>query len=102
MITKIWKIVYCTAIVRILLFQVRDNVSDATIVSVENQQQARESQLLAIAHEITDDHYFIAVDKTLSDDQLYKVPMYVSRFLHLQLQTGLSTSKILIRTIIQL
>lgn len=61
--------------VRILLFQVRDNVSDATIVGIENQQQARESQLLPVAHEITDDHYFIVVDKMLSDDQLYKVPM---------------------------
>lgn len=56
-----------------------DNESDATIIGIENQQQARESQLIPVAHEITDDHYFIAVDKSLkSDDQLYKVPMYVN------------------------
>lgn len=54
----------------------RDNSSDATVIGIENQQKARESQLMAVAHEITDDHYFIVVDKALSDDQLYKVAMY--------------------------
>lgn len=53
----------------------RDNESDATIIGIENQQQARENQLIPVAHEITDDHYFVVVDKSISDDQLYKVPM---------------------------
>lgn len=55
-----------------------DNESDAAIIGIENQQRARESQLLAVAHEITDDHYFIVVDKSLSDDQLNKAPMYAN------------------------
>ena len=54
-----------------------ENGSDATIIGIESQQRARESQLIPVAHEITDDHYFIAFDKTLSDEQLNKEPMYV-------------------------
>lgn len=54
----------------------RDNESDAAIIGIKNQQQARESQLLPVAHEITDDRYFIAMDKSVKDDaQLLKLPM---------------------------
>lgn len=54
----------------------RDNESDATIISIEeNQRLARESQLIPVAHEITDTRYFIVVDKRVSDDELHKLPM---------------------------
>lgn len=54
----------------------RNNESDATIIRVEeNQRYARESQLISVAHETTDVRYFIVIDKSLSSDQLYKLPM---------------------------
>lgn len=61
------------------ILSVRNNESDATIVGISHQQFARESQLIPVAHETTDNHYYIVVEKNLKDDQLYKVPMYVKR-----------------------
>lgn len=57
-----------------------ENGSDAAIIGIEDQQKARESQLIAVAHEITDDHYFIAVDSKAVDNEalFHKVPMYVT------------------------
>lgn len=60
----------------LFVYQVRNNESDATIIGIKNQQQARESQLIPVAHELTDDHYFVVAKKELSDEELYKLPMY--------------------------
>lgn len=60
----------------VIFFQVQNNDSDSTIIAIKSQQQARENQLVPIAHELSDDHYFVVVTKDLSDEQLYKLPMY--------------------------
>ncbi|XP_031622773.1 transferrin [Contarinia nasturtii] len=54
---------------------VRSGESDAAIITIKNRQKARESQLIPIAHELSDIHYFVVVDKELSNELLATTPI---------------------------
>lgn len=60
------------------IFKVHDGESDVVIVTIKNQQKAREYQLIPVAHELSNDHYYVVVSKDLNNDLLAKTPMYVS------------------------
>lgn len=42
---------------------------------MKNQPKAREKQLNPIAHELSDVHYFVTVEKELSNELLATIPM---------------------------
>lgn len=60
-----------------LILKVRNEESDAAVVTIKNQQKAREAQLIPVAHELSDDHYFVVVKKDLNNDLLATTPVYV-------------------------
>lgn len=53
----------------------RNNESDAVIITSENRSRAKENQLIPIMNEYIDDHDLIIVRKDLKEDLLTETPM---------------------------